>query len=337
MQAKAGRRNPRMDLLRVLLALCVLLAHAPELTDGNNTRELLARITHTSFTFGELGVHGFFLLSGFLIVQSWEHHPELFNFLWKRVLRILPGYLVAALLSTLVVGLLAPGVPHFFQQIRWPALLISLLRLSVPATPLVFPGLPFGLVNGSLWTITHEFRCYLLVALLGMCGVIRRSGLWLLITVLLTVLSFTRHLKNVHPELLATFFIGACFYLFRAHIQFRHVFAVVAAIAMATMALNARTIKFGVVLFGGYLLFYFVQGRATQPTFRKAFPDVSYGIYLYGWPLESLWIWYFRGSPWVAVLVSIPACIFLGWVSWECVERPMLKLKRRSLADLPPA
>ena len=58
---------------------------------------------------------GFFVLSGYLIVQSWLGDPEFFNFLRKRVLRIVPGYLVAVVVSTVAVGLLAPGVAHFFR------------------------------------------------------------------------------------------------------------------------------------------------------------------------------------------------------------------------------
>jgi peptidoglycan/LPS O-acetylase OafA/YrhL len=86
----------------------VLLAHAPELSDGNRSRELFSRLTHAGMTFGELGVDGFFLVSGFPIVQSWLGDPELLNLLRKRILRIVPGYIVAVILSTLGLGLVAP-------------------------------------------------------------------------------------------------------------------------------------------------------------------------------------------------------------------------------------
>ena len=67
-EQKATRpaRNRQFDLMRLALALMVLLAHAPEITDGDRSRELLARFTHGAMTFGDLGVDGFFLLSGFL-------------------------------------------------------------------------------------------------------------------------------------------------------------------------------------------------------------------------------------------------------------------------------
>jgi hypothetical protein len=70
-----------------------------------------------SMTFGGLAVDGFFLLSGFLIAQSRDRDPEFLNCLRKRVLRTVPGYLVALLLSILVVGSVAPGVNHFFMHL----------------------------------------------------------------------------------------------------------------------------------------------------------------------------------------------------------------------------
>ena len=112
-----GQRNHQFDALRIIFATLVLLSHAAEITDGDASRELFHRFTGAPMTFGTVGVDGFFLLSGYLIVQSWLANPELLNFLRKRVLRIVPGYLVAVVLSTLAVGLLAPGIPHFFASL----------------------------------------------------------------------------------------------------------------------------------------------------------------------------------------------------------------------------
>jgi peptidoglycan/LPS O-acetylase OafA/YrhL len=124
MESQTGR-NTVFDILRIVFATLVILAHAPEMLDGNRSRELFVRLTHSSMTLGDLSVDGFFLLSGFLIVKSWERNPTWADFLRNRTLRIVPGYLVAALLSTAVVGLLAL-VPHpFFIILRKCFLLAS--------------------------------------------------------------------------------------------------------------------------------------------------------------------------------------------------------------------
>jgi peptidoglycan/LPS O-acetylase OafA/YrhL len=132
--ARQVHRNHQFDFLRILFATLVILAHAPELTDGNNSREIFSRLTHSNLSFGALGVDGFFLLSGYLIVNSWQKNPELLNFARNRLLRILPGYLVAALLSTVAIGLLAPGIDHFFRHLNIH-FVKSVLVVSSPSTP----------------------------------------------------------------------------------------------------------------------------------------------------------------------------------------------------------
>jgi peptidoglycan/LPS O-acetylase OafA/YrhL len=346
-------RNHQFDLLRIIFATLVLLSHAPEITDGNASRELFHRFTRAPMTFGTVGVDGFFLLSGYLIVQSWLANPEVLNFLRKRVLRIVPGYLVAVALSTLAVGMLAPGVPHFFLGLD-VHFVRSVALLTSPMTPPVFPGRPYAMVNGAMYTIAYEFRCYLLVALLGLCGLLRRPICVMAITLLLLFsLFYTTPFERMHwPRhvealigqpiyvfrLTAAYLVGCCFYLFRGRIAFRPRFAFAATILMIACFVFAPSRgELAMVLCAGYLMFYLGQMQLTWLSGMARLPDISYGIYLYGWPVEALWIWFSRGSPWVAFFGSTVICFGLGWLSWHFVERPALSLKRRPSAPLPAA
>ena len=86
---------------------------------------------------------------------------------------------------------------------------------------------------------------------------------------------------------------------------------------------------------GAYLLFYFafspIQGLKS---FNK-YPDVSYGAYLYGWPVQKLLLWYFPLlSPWLLFLLSVMACITLGAISWSIVEKRALLLKSMNLSEI---
>jgi peptidoglycan/LPS O-acetylase OafA/YrhL len=339
--------------LRILFATLVLLAHAPELTDGNTSRELLRRLTRAPLTFGTLGVDGFFVLSGYLIVQSWLGDPELLNFLRNRALRILPGYLVSVTLSTIAVGLLAPGVANFFKRVDMH-FVKSVALLSNPSTPPVFPGLAYPNVNGAMYTIGYEFRCYLLVAILGLCGLLRRPILCLTATaLLLSSLVYTAPFEQMHwpryvealagqPHtafrLTAIYMVGASFYLFRNRVAFRPRLALgAAAVLVGLFVLVPAIAEFALVVCGGYLMFYFGQMRLPWLSWMSRHPDISYGIYLYGWPVESLWIWFHRGSPWTAFLASTIICFGLGWLSWHFIERPALALKRKPTAPMPTA
>lgn len=260
-------RNHQFDLLRILFAILVVYSHAFELTDGNNHRELLCRITHQDFSFGMLAVDGFFLLSGYLIVKSWMSKPQLLDFTTKRFLRIAPGYAVATLTTTFVIGYLAPTEAHQLTHLRLD-FAHSLLFIFPPSSPEVFPGNHVRILNGSLWTILYEFRCYVLVALFGILGLLRKPVLWLGTTAVLLAFLLRQDLARALPwsaemlallgkpdriaRLAAVFFVGGCFYLYRSKVQFTPVLAVasVALILIVRLAFPA-SIETAFVLGGG--------------------------------------------------------------------------------------
>ncbi len=348
-QAKIGRgRSRAFDLLRLLFAISVLLTHAPELVDGTNSREILTRLTHQT-TLGVLAVDGFFLISGFLIVQSWQRNPNLLTFSQHRLRRIVPGYVVAALLSILVVGLLAPGADHFFRGLGMSTVR-TILFLDQPVTPPVFPGLPLRMLNASLWTISYEMRCYILVPIFGLLGLLRRPWMFAVAMLFPAVLWLVPAVRNRlrwhsfqlvfgHTEeiarLVTIFMVGSCFFLFRERIRYTRTFAALSAVALVAGLCAPGFGESAFVLFGGYLIFYFGRMPIHTPAWLQRVPDISYGIYLYGWPVESLWAWYERGSPWVLFAGSLAICIVLGCLSWFLVEKPLMAKSKVPLAGDP--
>ena len=63
------RQPNALAFARLILAVLVIVSHSPELIDGNPDREFLKRCFGT-LTTGQVAVHGFFFISGFLIVDS---------------------------------------------------------------------------------------------------------------------------------------------------------------------------------------------------------------------------------------------------------------------------
>ena len=340
-------RNHYLDLVRLLLAVLVLLSHAPELRDGDQHREIFHRLTGTGATFGSLAVVGFFLLSGSLIVQSWLGNPNLMDFLRKRVLRIVPGYLVAVVLSIGVCGVVAgAGGPRaFFSHYTRHEFFTSIIKLSSPISPHIFENTPFPLANGAMYTIHYEFICYCLVAAFGVVGLLRRPRWWLLTSVVALSLyllisttspsSLVARLDRidqfpVYLPLVAAFFAGGSFYLARQWVPFSPWIALAAVgLFVVCKFLCPQFIGTAIILGSGYLLQYLALLRLPTPGWLLRWPDISYGTYLYGWPTEKLWLWYRPAdSPWLVFFACTCICLGLGALSWHFVEKPMLKLRR---------
>jgi peptidoglycan/LPS O-acetylase OafA/YrhL len=346
------KRSGALDLFRIIFALMVLWGHSYEMIDGDAHREIFTKL-HLDMSWGSIGVDGFFLLSGFLIVQSWMRDSRLSDFLRKRVLRIVPGYVVAVVLSFIAAGIFAPGAPRFFHDsLHSVRFWISTLLLDAPLAAPAFPGNSNNAFNGSLWTITYEFRCYLLVALFGIAGFIRQRFVWLAITglffLIMTSLSIQQHISWTHSllitgnpvaifRLLPVFLLGGCYALFRAEIKFRPLFALLALIAVVSLPYLTGRMEPWMVLFGGYLLMYLASLPLQVFHWWHGMPDVSYGTYLYGWPVQSFVIWLYH-PPFLVIFSSTAViCLILGWLSWHFVERPMLRLKPGRQVELPAA
>lgn len=340
----AVSRDNNFNLLRLLLALSVLVSHAPELVDGNRQREVFTVLFHT-LSLGEVAVDAFFLLSGYFIVQSWQREPRLLSFLKKRALRIYPAFIVASLLSVLVVGPLGSDAGAYFSQFHWAQFLKRMALLLRPQVPPVFQGQPYPDVNGAMWTIEYEFRCYLLAALCGMLGLLKKRQLWLGLSVVALFLSVAPSITSrisfpgavrllVNPADMARFVsffcAGGSFYLFHDRIRYRTSWGVAAVCILVACMFHPKSATLGLATLGGYVLFWF--GFAPLPLLKRfrTYPDISYGVYLYGWPIQKLLLWYWPStSLWLLVPLTCILCCCCGLLSWHLVERPCLRLKGR--------
>ena len=336
----ANRRN-NFNFLRLFFASLVILSHSSELIDGNQSRELFIQLFHNTISLGGLAVDGFFLLSGYLIVQSWESRPEFLQFLKKRVLRIYPGFFVASLVCVFVVGPLGSKPVEYFSHFEWFPFFRDVLLLRVPVTPPVFEGRPYAVVNGAMWTISREFICYLLVLALGMMGAIKNRRMWLVLSMpifsvfILSKLGYPidflgKHFNLTNPiiHLLSFFFAGGCFHLYKDKIKFDPKVALIFSVLLFICLFNITLAELALISLGGYLLIYFAFSPISFLSRFQTAPDISYGVYLYGWPVQMLLIWYIGDiTPMGVFSTAMVICSVLGLVSWYSIEKPFLKLK----------
>ncbi len=337
-----------LDLVRLGLAALVLLSHSYALVDGNLRRESLTQAFHT-ISFGELAVDCFFVLSGFLITQSWDNDPRALAFLRKRVLRIYPGFAAAFLVSVFVVGAVgAPDVAGYLRHVHVASDFKDIVFLRSPSSPPVFVGSHYAAVNGSLWTIRFEFMCYLLVLGLGVAGALRGKWpvvvLWICLSAGFLVFRFSERHAAVTGAIaggdavtllrfVPIFLSGAVIYKTGLY-QVRRPWLVALALAVLLVGMcNKVTAEVALAAAGGYLML--VAGLAlSRPRRLAKLPDISYGVYLYGWPSQKLVIYAGVNAPLAVFWLSLVMAVCLGWLSWKFVEGPGLRFKHTHVEGL---
>ena len=90
------------------------------------------------------------------------------------------------------------------------------------------------------------------------------------------------------------------------------------------------------VLCAGYLMFYLGQMQLTWLSGMARLPDISYGIYLYGWPVESsVDLVFSRVSLGYLFCVSTVICFALGWVrSRYCHCCPAFSIEEKAFRSI---
>ena len=173
------RRENNFDFIRLALAVLVIYSHSFALGMGQEDREPVFRLTGHQMTGGAIAVNLFFVMSGFMIAASAERSRSILDYLKRRVLRIYPAFIAAMLVGALVVLPLSGGS---FAATTLGGLVFDFVtqtaRLLEFTTAGAFATNPLrGDLNGSVWSIPFEFWCYIGVAGLTVCGMLRQRGL----------------------------------------------------------------------------------------------------------------------------------------------------------------
>jgi peptidoglycan/LPS O-acetylase OafA/YrhL len=135
------------------------------------------------------------------------------------------------------------------------------------------------------------------------------------------------------PQLIVKFIgvfgCGALFYLYRDRIRYDWRLAILAVCGLMVLLFSPRLAEAALSILGGYLLFWFAF-NVKSPTLAAVGQkmDLSYGVYLYAWPVQKLIIWLDPGiSPWLVFIEATAIAGIFASGSWWLVEKPFLNLK----------
>lgn len=356
-------RNNSVNVLRLGLAALVLVSHAYQFQTGKP--DPVAQWTGGSVDLGTMAVDGFFALSGFLIVRSYLNSPSLWRYLWRRCLRIFPGFwaclLVTAFILLPIAQLMQYGTLGGFPltgDASATSYLTSNAALFIQQFDVrgLLDGQP---VNGSLYTLFYEFLCYLGVAVLGVVGVLRRR-VWLVLPlvavlcgVVITELATGGALTGGHVarQVLLRFGLmfvaGAVAQLWAHRVPLGTLGGLVAGAVLALALVAAASVGSDPGSTMAYLLLapaavaylMLLAGASTRLQRIGARRDLSYGLYVYAWPMQVLLLLVGAAGWFLPIYLAASLLLGLGmaFLSWTFVEAPALALKswtpgRRRLA-----
>ncbi|TPG10714.1 acyltransferase [Rhodanobacter glycinis] len=324
------------DGLRLFAALLVLFSHQFVFLGSTEPAPV-------GDSLGMVAVMMFFVMSGYLVSESWYRDPHLMRFASRRLLRIWPGLAAAAVAIALVSAAITVLPLHdYFGSGTRKFILANFKFETIYRLPGVFDTVPanpsLSAVNGSWWTIPVEARCYAYLAVLGAIGMRRRllSVVVLGLVTLMYVKTLPGHSKadpfdNISFFYTAFFMTGVCARQYIEELQ-RHRLALLGAIAVVIVT----AVAFDQPRLGEWAVIApltLVLGSLSTPVIRSAnrFGDLSYGIYLYAYFLQQLTVRLWPGQPSFGASVTIAtlATVMVAWCSWHAVEAPSLRLKHR--------
>jgi len=335
----ADNKNNNFNLLRLCAALIVLYTHSYGLS-GHHPHPQNTPIAYFIGQLGNIGVHTFFIISGYLVTRSYMYRHNIKAFLWARFLRIYTGLCAAVLFSVLIIGAYATELnrlDYFKHQdiykFFWVNLSLFNTELKLPGVFMhnVFPNQ----VNGSLWTLPAEVRLYLYVALLGLLGFFTQAWRMAFLAVVMVAAYIycpdfiplvSDNALYYYPALL--FMIGSLTYLYKRFIP-SSVYLLILLLALLVYCVQTKSdyqiIAYTLCL--PYFVFWVAYNLPWLNVTNKV-GDYSYGLYIYSFPIQQLMI---SRIPALSVdqffFLSLICTLTLVIPSWHLLEKPVLTLK----------
>jgi peptidoglycan/LPS O-acetylase OafA/YrhL len=326
-------------LLRFIAATAVIFGHSYATSGIPGAADFIARANLGEKIYtGSLAVDVFFVISGFLVTSSYLHRGNLEIFLKSRVLRVLPAYAACMILSAFVLGAIYTEMPlwdYWTSQATLDYIVVN-LQFGVDqiwSLPGVFMHNPLpDLVNGSIWTLPAEVRMYLWVAVFGALGILRVHWLANVTFILLLVVGLINPMA-IHLVPQPDFFRLAAFFLAGAFCYINRDWILVSSwvmIGLIVLAVFAhRTAMFPWAL--GAVVAYGSLWFAYRPNFHffNRFGDYSYGLYLWGYPVEQA-VAHAFATPTRPILIfafSLPLTLICAMLSWHLIEKSALRWK----------
>jgi peptidoglycan/LPS O-acetylase OafA/YrhL len=310
-----------LNFLRGIAAVIVCFCHMGFAFNAGKSSNLIFSLFHD---YGKYGVNMFFVISGFVIPLSFERGKysinNYFTFLYKRLVRLQPPYLIA-LIITLLIMLASYKVRHVIFPETISTILESIIYLHVPADNPVF------------WTLAIEAEFYLFIGLLyPLIKKYPKLSICLFIPtfILLSQINFIN--QNISLFLNLDFFlIGTIGYLIYERKGFIVInYIVLIGLVICCFFFYELAAVISALLTILVILFY----KKPLPSFLQFFGTISYSLYLIHFPLTTKIInignrYMNSNYQFIFFTIVFTFTSLVSWVMYRLIESPSENLSRK--------
>nr|WP_199038347.1 acyltransferase [Dyella sp. ASV24] len=327
--------NNNYTLVRLILAASVIYFHSFALSPGLHDHLSIAFLPVT--TVGGLAVQLFFFLSGLFVAQSFNKDPHVPSFILKRFMRIWPGLFVCLLVTSIIIAVINKH-PTFLQYLKFDQFYDYTLRNSVFDLTWYIDGLlknnASQSLNGSIHTLPMEAKMYVVLAFIGALDMARTparlaiAGAIAFVAVvvpgIVELLPITLLNADYSRAAAAMFLAGVCVYGLSARLRIR----LWQGILLITGAVVSTGIAHVFLFYASAAWIMMMIGQS--PLIGKLWrpkQDLSYGIYIYGWPSQQIIMALapIHLTAYVLTLIAVPLSTAFASLSWRFVEKPSIK------------
>lgn len=313
-----------MGTYRLILATCVLLAHAGVVLFGHNQ--------------GVTAVISFFLLSGFLMTalirRNYDSKEKIKKFYLDRALRLFPQFFFYFIITLIFVSITSHQSP-FLEDLSWFKIVMNALMLPLS---LYMLGLEKSLLIPQAWSLGLELTFYISIPFI-LLHRLERPAFVLSFCVFgfayFGIIDSDAFGYRLLPGTLFMFLLGSFLYERKSteRLLFLVITYVVSLIAFLLVLGNnsfMRPYNYEVLL--GILIGLPIVAGLTKLHSNKIdefFGNISYGVFLN----HFLLIWVFQAlkintnsASTISILAAIS--VMLAWLTYNFVEKPVLTFRR---------
>jgi peptidoglycan/LPS O-acetylase OafA/YrhL len=308
--------NQRIGVINALRAFAAIFVAWGHFVSGQG------KYLSLSGKYGYLGVHIFFVISGFVIPWSLYRAQYVLRdyprFLLKRNVRLYPPYVASMAVTIVATNLVMAPVLH-------------LPRLTVTARELLahlaylndILHLPW--VNVVYWTLAIEFQWYVLVGLMFPLLATRRGLARFAGIAGMMVAYFMVGNDRLIFHSLPIFLVGVFVFQYRVGlIGLREMLGLIAIMVLAMIGPIGWIVTGVSVTTGMLIAFATLESRAMD-----RIGDVSYSLYLLHLPIGvtligclSLWLPYSGRYMIMLDTVGLAASGLAAWIMYQLIEKP---------------